>query len=311
MEERFTIREIARLTGIPPATLRKWEERYGIVTPIRLPNGYREYTPTHLAALRWVKVKVDGGALVSTAADELNQRRAEGWEPTTSSDDHPALQGQPPGLASWESRLVEALLNRDIVAVSLILDFIFSSFSLETALIDVVQSALDDIGDRWESGEISEYQEHYSSVVLRDRLGSLRGLVSRTNGPLFLTACVPGELHELGAIILGLVAARRGFRVVHLGASPSPEGLKRAVVDMKPSVLGLSVSNRQRLHGSRRWLKEISLLTSQELPSCTLVIGGLGARDVVGQPIAGFFPIPGDARAALQQIERLMEQVAR
>ena len=34
-EELFPIREVARLTGINPVTLRAWERRYGLIQPVR------------------------------------------------------------------------------------------------------------------------------------------------------------------------------------------------------------------------------------------------------------------------------------
>lgn len=34
-EELFPIREVARLTGVNPVTLRAWERRYGLIQPMR------------------------------------------------------------------------------------------------------------------------------------------------------------------------------------------------------------------------------------------------------------------------------------
>ena len=39
----FTIKRAAELTGLPVATLRAWERRYGVVAPIRSEGGYRLY----------------------------------------------------------------------------------------------------------------------------------------------------------------------------------------------------------------------------------------------------------------------------
>ena len=34
-EGLFPIREVARLTGVNPVTLRAWERRYGLIQPLR------------------------------------------------------------------------------------------------------------------------------------------------------------------------------------------------------------------------------------------------------------------------------------
>lgn len=300
-ETRFTIREVAGMTGLSPATLRKWEERYRIVSPTRLSNGYREYTQRDVALLRWVKARVEGGALVSTAADALRERLSARWNPLEDEPDAPAGEDR---VAVLDRRLLAALLAKEASAAIKVLDTAFGSFSLETVLLRIIQPTLYEIGRRWELGEISEYQEHFSSILLRDRLSALRTLIVRGTGPLFVTACLPGEQHEIGVIILGLLAGRAGYRVLHLGASPSPEGLTRAVIDLKPAVLGLSVSNPDLLRSHADWLHEVSAIARRRAPGSVLVVGGLGLIEVT-EPVGGFLPVHGDAGAALEQIRLL------
>ena len=40
----YSIGAVARMLDIPPATLRTWEERYGLPTPERSPGGHRLYS---------------------------------------------------------------------------------------------------------------------------------------------------------------------------------------------------------------------------------------------------------------------------
>ena len=37
----YPIREVARLTGINPITLRAWERRYNLIEPVRTESGHR------------------------------------------------------------------------------------------------------------------------------------------------------------------------------------------------------------------------------------------------------------------------------
>lgn len=306
MEERYSIREIARLTGLTTATLRKWEERYEVVQPIRLPNGYREYRPEDLAALLWVKEKVDGGALVSTAAGELKERRQAGWQPSLELI-REEERTQATVLETWRQALLDALLRRDPPGVTAALDGAFGSFGLETVLIDLIQAVFYEIGHRWESGAISEYQEHFSTVLLRDRLVALRSLVGSRTGPTLVTACLPGEQHEIGALIFGLMAARHGFQWTHLGYSPSPDGLRRALDELKPQVFGLSGSLSQRVQENEAWLRHLATEARQAAPDCLLVVGGHGVRTRLTTP-EGVELIPGDARQALDEIDRLLQR---
>lgn len=47
-ESLYPIREISRMTGVTPITLRAWERRYGLIEPIRTDSGHRLYTQMHI-----------------------------------------------------------------------------------------------------------------------------------------------------------------------------------------------------------------------------------------------------------------------
>jgi DNA-binding transcriptional MerR regulator len=50
-DERFTIAQLAALTGVAEATLRVWERRHGTPAPQRLPNGHRSYSRTDVETI--------------------------------------------------------------------------------------------------------------------------------------------------------------------------------------------------------------------------------------------------------------------
>jgi DICT domain-containing protein len=47
----MTISDLAERTGVPPATLRSWESRYGFPRPTRLAGGHRRYAEPDVAAV--------------------------------------------------------------------------------------------------------------------------------------------------------------------------------------------------------------------------------------------------------------------
>jgi DICT domain-containing protein len=50
-QDGLSIGELARLTGVPAATLRSWEDRYGFPCPQRLEGGHRRYARGDSAAI--------------------------------------------------------------------------------------------------------------------------------------------------------------------------------------------------------------------------------------------------------------------
>ena len=50
----YSIGAVERMVGIPSATIRNWEERYGLIVPARSEGGHRLYTRGHVEQLRFV-----------------------------------------------------------------------------------------------------------------------------------------------------------------------------------------------------------------------------------------------------------------
>lgn len=74
----YRIASVASLTGIPAATIRIWERRYGVVRPERSAGNVRLYAQADIERLALVKAAVDAGHSISTVAaltaEQLHQR---------------------------------------------------------------------------------------------------------------------------------------------------------------------------------------------------------------------------------------------
>ncbi len=58
----------SRLSGVPTHTIRKWEERYRLVEPMRTEGGERMFTPVHVRRLALLKSLSDAGMDIGTLA---------------------------------------------------------------------------------------------------------------------------------------------------------------------------------------------------------------------------------------------------
>ena len=63
----LTLKAVSQRTGIPAATLRTWEYRYGFMRPRRSPSGYRLYGEKELARIEQVKYLVGQGVRIGAA----------------------------------------------------------------------------------------------------------------------------------------------------------------------------------------------------------------------------------------------------
>src|SRR5437764_10468168 len=57
----YSISAIARIVGVPVATLRTWEERYALVVPDRNASGHRLFSRGQVEQLRFVKMRMAEG----------------------------------------------------------------------------------------------------------------------------------------------------------------------------------------------------------------------------------------------------------
>src|SRR5471032_2928972 len=64
-EELFPIREVSRLTGVNPVTLRAWERRYGLIQPTRTESGHRLYANADIETVNRILDWIERGVAVS------------------------------------------------------------------------------------------------------------------------------------------------------------------------------------------------------------------------------------------------------
>jgi DNA-binding transcriptional MerR regulator len=62
------------MVAVPAATLRNWEERYGLIQPQRSPGGHRLYTRNQVEQLRFVAAQLDRGLQPAEAHRLLKER---------------------------------------------------------------------------------------------------------------------------------------------------------------------------------------------------------------------------------------------
>jgi DNA-binding transcriptional MerR regulator len=89
----LTLKAVSRRTGIPAATLRTWERRYGFIRPRRSPGGYRLYGSEEIARIERVKYLVGQGVRIGEAMKAVIDEA--GVDELPDDAQHPTDQGGP------------------------------------------------------------------------------------------------------------------------------------------------------------------------------------------------------------------------
>jgi CheY-like chemotaxis protein len=116
----YSVGAVERMLGIPAATVRNWEERYGLVKAARSGGGHRLYTRAQVEQLRFVKEGLDRGLQAAEAHRLLGERLEIGREFPFAAD------------AESRPRLLILLAERDPYAAEL------AEFFLRTEGFEVV-----------------------------------------------------------------------------------------------------------------------------------------------------------------------------
>lgn len=233
-EPVYNIGVMARMTGIPENTLRMWERRYHFPTPTRTDGGHRLYSPHQVARVRWVKQRIDEGMQTRNAIQALEQREAVGQftEPA------PPLASSSISGDSTRVRLFEALVALDKKQAEIIIGDALTVHSLEHVLLTAIVPTFTAIGQAWEEGHINIATEHFATNYLRQKLL----MWMQTSPPEYavkpvVLACAPGELHEGGLLLLGLLLQRLRWPITYLGQTVDLADLASFVERIKPSLV--------------------------------------------------------------------------
>lgn len=149
----------------------------------------------------------------------------------------------------------DALQQGDARAAHGVIDaLIDAGASFEDLCEDVVRPALYDVGERWAAGTASIADEHVATAI-SDAVMACVGTFS--SAPLdgryrVLVCCTDGELHAVGARMVGETFAAAEWSVQYLGASMPAEAVASAVTEREVDVLALSTTMPAHLDATRR-----------------------------------------------------------
>ncbi|MEL0169249.1 MAG: MerR family transcriptional regulator [Pseudomonadaceae bacterium] len=127
LETLYPIREVARLTGVNPITLRAWERRYGLLVPHRTDSGHRLYSQRDIERVRTITNWIAKGVAVSKVASIIDRGGLDAPRPTAS----PEL---PTVLEHWQTALDEALQAFDLNLLERRYEQLLAAMPLASAL---------------------------------------------------------------------------------------------------------------------------------------------------------------------------------
>lgn len=273
-----TIKYVSRQTGLSVHVIRVWEKRYGAVRPLRASNNRRLYTEEDVERLRLLREATQAGhsiGQIGTASLAQLQRLVREAGPALPSTGRGRVIATAESHAQRIAQAMTAIEKMDAPAFSKILDQAAVALGSPAVLQKFIAPLAERVGDLWRQGELTIAHEHFATGRITEFLSAFaRPYAENISASHLVLATPPGQLHELGAIIVGAAARSHGWRTTYLGAALPVEELAGALRHLAPRAVGLSIVYPPDDNALRRDLVKLDGL----LPNgCALILGGRSA----------------------------------
>jgi len=262
----ISIGALSKATGIPVATIRSWERRYGFPEAARLASGHRRYDLTQVERLRRMRHAVELGHRASDvvgASDDALASLIEASRPAVSSG----------AGGDRVAALLAATRELDARALDRGLRLALDGQGLRRFVHETVVPFLQALGEAWASGRLGVMHEHFASARVRQLLAERRRAYEEGEATV-VCAALPGEQHDLGLQVASLLLAFAGAHVVFLGADTPPEDIGAAALQSAARGVLVGSSPSARVDVA---LSQLGALRRLLGPEVGVAVGGLGS----------------------------------
>ncbi|MNQ65955.1 HTH-type transcriptional repressor YcgE [compost metagenome] len=277
-EELFPIREVSRLTGVNPVTLRAWERRYGLIQPTRTDSGHRLYSLADVESVRSILAWIERGVSVSKVGRLLARSNAAKVPLTPVYPE--VVAGE---WSEWRAQVRSAVNALDEAGLERVYGQVFSSYPLHVVFADVLMPVWQELLLRQdEFGRGSEWV--FFDSFLRARVLQRLQLARCGQQERVILAPLPGQGRELELLVAGLLLGSSEVAVSVLGLGQPLEELALVCGKLQPQALVL-YSNYPPADDLGRQLSRLALGLD-----CPLALAGetadLMGDDLDGSPVA-------------------------
>ena len=253
------IQVVARRSALTAHVIRAWERRYNAVEPKRSASNRRLYTDEDIQRLRLLNQAIGLGRRIGDIAhlslqdlvalvDEDQQAIIQAPDVVDSKKSQPTDKSAAEGGGESNDIIetcLQAIESLDPIAFESTLARAAVDYSSPVLLEKVVCQVMHTVGQRWREGSLRLCHEHMATTIVRSFLGTMvieaDYNMANDYAPVLLTTTPDGQRHELGALMVALVAASKGWKPLYLGASTPIDEIVFAAIEKSAKAVALSI----------------------------------------------------------------------
>ena len=259
-QNKYSIRDLERLTGVKTHTIRMWEKRYGIIQPERSNTNIRSYSDTDLQKLLNICILNHNGYKISHIAEMS-----------------PDQVSSAVSILSEKESLVDADINSMVVAAielheeefDRVLNSCLLKLGFENTFCEVIFPLFEKLSVMWQIGRINACQERFITNLVRQKLlvatDGLVGGIDESKGS-YLMFMPAGHEDEIGLLYANYITRKSGYQVVYLGPSVPFDHIQRIGNPDKFDQLFISLSLPMRSDEIISYVEQLrSVFSKQEI----------------------------------------------
>ncbi|RXK50934.1 MerR family transcriptional regulator [Aquirufa rosea] len=261
----YSIKDLEHLSGIKAHTLRIWEQRYGILNPVRTDTNIRTYGDEELKLVLNIAILQNRGDYkISEIAKMSDSERSA------------HLLRLSEGTLNFPDQiqaLTIAMLELNEVMFQQLTNNIIRKYGFEDFLIHIIHPFMLRLGTLWLSGSVSPAQEHFISHLIRQKVMSeidQLDLSLKPHAKKFLLYLPDGELHEISLLFANYLLRSRKHQVIYLGQSLPLDELVCAYDIFKPDYVLSVFTSRPNPEEINDYLVELT----DKIPEAKLLLTG-------------------------------------
>lgn len=248
----YSIRDLAKLSGIKAHTIRIWEQRYSIIEPKRTASNIRYYTDSDLKFLMNIAFLNRKGIRISKIAkmSKGEIKNEVGKLSKTEAEHTDNFQA-----------LAMAMMDLDAPRIAELVVRCFDKNGVEDAILNVLVPFLEKASLLWLTGSISAMHEQFASCVIRREILAVTSQLktkTRAKQKKVLLYLPEGDQQELYLLFVEYMLKKRNMDVVYLGSKIELEDLKLAISVHEPDYVYTIISERHKRYVSEQYVQEVS-----------------------------------------------------
>ena len=250
----YSIAALGQLSGLSTHTIRKWEQRYGALSPLRSSGNTRSYADEQLKRLLNLVSLTERGLPISKACT-LSEKEIDNYlEPETgSADDRSSFE-------YYLSRLIVAGLNYQEYAIHRLFDECIAAWGVAQTYQQVMYPLLVRLGMMWQRDRLCPAHEHFLSAIIRQKIIAATEDLSpvKEAGPGWLLFLPEDEDHEIGLLFANYMLRLHQQKVIYLGAKVPLHNVEDILHSLKISHLLFFMTRKRPGSDAKNYLRAVA-----------------------------------------------------